>query len=299
MVEAPEDLRTVDAWSRRGGASRRNGPRRHHGTPLAPPRAERHPCGSRFPLHADVVDLHRVCGRKVSLLGNRTRDGSEEREGSAAPLGARPQLPRPRKRTQFRHGRVPGDCIRDPGTVRYRPGPDPGRGAVRSRTHADPLDHRGLEPGAHGPTECELVHTVVKFQRENPGTAILLDDLDYLAIVAGFDAVARFVKRVTNQASASKGTVILAAGLGTFAPDQLALLRGSVDQIVEVQETLAPTTPGAEHVLMTINAQDAPVALPLVGARRGLLLTTEHPTKARLRYGDRFEIVWVTDQPES
>src|SRR5207249_3460113 len=57
-------------------------------------------------------------------------------------------------------------------------------------------------------------------------------------------------------------------------------------------------TPGAEHVLMTINAQDAPVALPLVGARRGLLLTTEHPTKARLRYGDRFDIVWVTEQPE-
>jgi hypothetical protein len=49
---------------------------------------------------------------------------------------------------------------------------------------------------------------------------------------------------------------------------------------------------------MTINAQDAPVALPLVGARRGLLLTTEHPTKAHLRYGGGFEIVWVTDQPE-
>src|SRR5438309_11848975 len=49
---------------------------------------------------------------------------------------------------------------------------------------------------------------------------------------------------------------------------------------------------------MTINAQDAPVALPLVGARRGMLLTTEHPTKARLRYGERFDIVWVTEQPE-
>src|SRR5439155_257715 len=42
----------------------------------------------------------------------------------------------------------------------------------------------------------------------------------------------------------------------------------------------------------------ASVALPLVGARRGLLLTTEHPSKARVRYGDRFDIVWVTDHPE-
>src|SRR5207253_2028457 len=112
-------------------------------------------------------------------------------------------------------------------------------------------------------------------------------------------SLARFLKRVTNQASASKGTVIVAAGFGTFPPDQIALLRGSVDRVLEVQEAIASSTPGAEHVLMTINAQDAPVALPLVGARRGLLLTTEHPTKARLRYGARFEIVWVTDQPEA
>src|SRR5207244_3343192 len=83
---------------------------------------------------------------------------------------------------------------------------------------------------------------------------------------------------------------IVAAGFGTFPPEQIALLRGSVDRVLEVQEAIASSTPGAEHVLMTINAQDAPVALPLVGARRGMLLTTEHPTKARLRYGERFDI---------
>src|SRR6266566_1026658 len=156
-------------------------------------------------------------------------------------------------------------------------------------------EERTVRPNA---LDFELVHTVVKFLRENPGTAVLLDDLDYLATLAGFDAVARFLKRVTNQASASKGTVIVSAGFGTFSPEQIALLRGSVDRVLEVQEAIASSTPGAEHVLMTINAQDAPVALPLVGARRGLLLTTEHPTKARMRYGERFDIVWVTEQPE-
>ncbi len=148
--------------------------------------------------------------------------------------------------------------------------------------------------------DFELVHTVVKFLRENPGTVVLLDDLDYLATLAGFEAVARFLKRVTNQASASKGTVIVGAGLGTFAVDEVALLRGIVDRVLEVEEGPGATTSGTmDHVLMTINPQDAPVALPLVGARHGLLLTTEHPSKARLRYGEKFEIVWVTDQPES
>src|SRR6266566_4913985 len=85
-------------------------------------------------------------------------------------------------------------------------------------------EERTVRPNA---LDFELVHTVVKFLRENPGTAVLLDDLDYLATLAGFDAVARFLKRVTNQASASKGTVIVAAGFGTFPPEQIALLRGS------------------------------------------------------------------------
>lgn len=147
--------------------------------------------------------------------------------------------------------------------------------------------------------DFELVHTVVKFLRENPGTAVFLDDLDYLAAVAGFDAVARFLKRVTNQASASKGTVIVAAGADTFPPDQLAVLRGSVDRVLDIQETPTSVPSGSgDHVLLTVTAQDAPHALPLVGARAGLVLTTEHPSKARLRYGDRFDVVWVTDRPE-
>src|SRR5207244_12196485 len=137
------------------------------------------------------------------------------------------------------------------------------------------------------------------FLRENPGTAVLLDDLDYLSAVAGFDAVGRFLKRVLNQASASRGTVIVAAGQGTFTPDQVAVLRGSVDRLLDIQEAPNPTPAGtADPFFLTINAQDAPVALPLVGARRGLLLTTEHPFKARVRYGGGCDDVWVTDNPD-
>ncbi|HKW43012.1 MAG TPA: DUF835 domain-containing protein [Thermoplasmata archaeon] len=164
---------------------------------------------------------------------------------------------------------------------------------VTTASNAD----RTLRPNT---LDFELVHTVVKFLRENPGTAVLLDDLDYLATLAGFEAVARFLKRVVNQASASKGTVILAAGYATFAPDEFATLRGTVDRLLDILETTAPATAGAaDHVLLTIPAQDVPVALPLVGARHGLVLATDHPSKTRIRYGDRFEIVWITEQPET
>src|SRR3989441_2002571 len=106
--------------------------------------------------------------------------------------------------------------------------------------------------------DFELVHTVVKFLRENPGTAVLLDDLDYLAAVAGFDAVGRFLKRVVNQASASKGTVIVAAGLGVVKPDHIGVLRGSVDRLGDIQEAPNPTPNGTgDHVLLTNKPRDA------------------------------------------
>src|SRR2546428_4347641 len=108
--------------------------------------------------------------------------------------------------------------------------------------------------------DFELVHTVVKFLRENPGTAVLLDDLDYLSAVAGFDAVGRFLKRVVNQASASKGTVIVAAGQGTFTPEQVAVLRGSVDRLLHIQEAPSPTPNGtADPVPLPRHRPDRPV----------------------------------------
>ncbi len=147
--------------------------------------------------------------------------------------------------------------------------------------------------------DFELLHSVIKFLRENPGTAVLLDDLDYLSAVNGFEAVARFVKRVANQASASRGTVIVAVGLGTFTPDQVAVLRGAVDHVLEILQGPADLSiPNGDHMLLLVAAQEAPSALAAAGARRGLLVTTEHPVKAR-RHGDAFEILWLSESSEA
>ncbi|MGQ0798409.1 MAG: DUF835 domain-containing protein [Methanobacteriota archaeon] len=158
----------------------------------------------------------------------------------------------------------------------------------------------GERPVRPAGLEFELLHTITKFLRENPGTAVLLDDLDYLAELNGFDAVARAVRRVTNQASASGGTVILAAGSGTFGADRLAVLRGSVDHVLEVLHGSGDVSvPDGDDVLLLVPAQDAPSALAAAGARGGLLLTTEHPSKATRRFGPTYDIRWITEASES
>ena len=147
--------------------------------------------------------------------------------------------------------------------------------------------------------EFELLHSVLKFLRENPGTAVLLDDLDYLAELDGFDAVARFVRRVTNQASASGGTAILAVGTSTFSADQVAVLQGVVDDVLEIVHGPGDVAvPNGDHVLLLVPSQEAPGALVAAGSRGGLLLTMEHPAKARRRFGEAYEVLWIAEGGE-
>lgn len=155
---------------------------------------------------------------------------------------------------------------------------------------------RAIRPQA---LDFELIHTVLKFLRENPGTAVLLDDLDYLASVNGFEAVARFIKRVANQASASGGTIIVTAGHGTFTPEQVAVLGGTVDHVLDLTELTDRPLPAArDNALLLVPSQDVASLLPLVAAGRGLVVTTEHPAKARRRFREGFDILWITEHPE-
>lgn len=147
--------------------------------------------------------------------------------------------------------------------------------------------------------DFELVHTALKFLRENPGTAILLDDLDYLAAMDGFPAVARFLRRVANQASASGGTLIATAGRGTLTPDQLALLTGCVDHLLDLPDAADPTAQAPrDNALLFRPPQDVAAALPSLRVDRGLVVATDHPTKVRRRFGDAFDVLWVTEHPE-
>ncbi len=148
--------------------------------------------------------------------------------------------------------------------------------------------------------DFELLHTALKFLRENPGTAVLLDDLDYLASVDGFEAVARFLKRVANQASASNGTVIATAGRGTLTSEQVALLAGCVDHLLEVGDTAGGgLSPLQDNAFLFRGLQEAASALPALGVSRGLVVTTDHPVKVQRRFGPAFGILWVTEHPET
>src|SRR3989304_4809047 len=64
----------------------------------------------------------------------------------------------------------------------------------------------------------------------------------------------------------------------------------------------APAPADAEAggpVLLLASSQRAPAGLGAAGCRGGLLMTTEHPSKARQRFGPAYEVLWATAAGES
>jgi len=81
--------------------------------------------------------------------------------------------------------------------------------------------------------EFELYHSAARFVRGNPSVVVLVDDLDFLVLTNGFEAVARFLHRLNNLATGRGSTVIAATDPDALTEAQRTLLEGLFDEVQE------------------------------------------------------------------
>ena len=196
-------------------------------------------------------------------------------------------------------GRLPGLCI----TALY-----PRRLQERYGLEATPimwitnLPPRGLAARPTG-LEFEVQLSTMRFMRENPATVVLVDDLDFLAFTNGFEAAARFLRRLANQAVAHGSTLLACADPEAFTPGQLAMLRGMFDR---VQEFAPPAAKGARSsvegpgalLLEGPSTEALEVYRSLVKGDEGVIVSTKNPERIRRLHGVTSPIVWVSENPE-
>ena len=160
---------------------------------------------------------------------------------------------------------------------------------------------RAVRPKA---LEFEVLHTIARFMKDNPATVVLVDDVDLLVHLVGFDAVARFLHRVNNLATGRGSTAIAAADPEALTESQLALLRGLYDVVREspppvsfLEPVLAPG-PGA--VLLEGDPEAAfSLYESVAGVDRGVLVTTKNPVRLRGRGSAAERVVWIGAGGES
>jgi hypothetical protein len=146
--------------------------------------------------------------------------------------------------------------------------------------------------------EVDILQTILKFMRDNRGSALLLDDLEYLTEVNGFKPVMRTVSRVASAASRYGCTLIVSLNPSCMEASHVAILKGLFDEIQSFKEDhsrVKPslTAPGA--VLWNVDREACYREISRSTLRRKILATTLFPDKLRAAY-DLYdaEFLWIT-----
>jgi len=152
----------------------------------------------------------------------------------------------------------------------------------------------------------EISQTAMKFMRDNPRTSILLEDLEYLTEVAGFDDVLRFVKILTDVGSANSSTVIVPVNPAALEEKDLFIIKGSFDSVKDVSHLIgAPSVVIGDRFANSLlyldnQAQCYERFKHELPGKRGLFITTTYPEKVSPKLGiQNVNFIWLSESEES
>ncbi|HLE45885.1 MAG TPA: DUF835 domain-containing protein [Thermoplasmata archaeon] len=146
--------------------------------------------------------------------------------------------------------------------------------------------------------EFELYHSAARFVRGNPSVVVLVDDLDFLVLTNGFEAVARFLHRLNNLATGRGSTVIAATDPDALTEAQRTLLEGLFDEVQESPPAISLFEPAPPRDAGAVLFEGDPeAAFSLYESRavdgRGLLVTTKNPLRLRRVVDPEVPILWI------
>ncbi len=150
----------------------------------------------------------------------------------------------------------------------------------------------------------EVSQSTTQFMRDNPRTSVLLEDLEYLIQIVGFNNVLRFVKIVADVGSANRSTVIVPVDPSALQEREIAIVRKSFDSIREIPQTdevprKAVYMP-ANCVLFEDRQELCYDQFRRGAAERiGLFITTTFPGKVSKKEGfPNTDFIWLSETKE-
>ncbi len=157
------------------------------------------------------------------------------------------------------------------------------------------------QPRALKPSELkfEVLQTLGHALRQGPPLAILLDDLDYLALSVGFQDAAAFLKSLCDRCSGSGATLVVPLHPRSLEPRQVALLGQLLDHSEDLRHRPElPQVSGATSVLAVGSRPWGWSVLQKLGPLgRPLVVSPLHPAKYRALVGqETMDLLWLTEE---
>ncbi|MEM3397337.1 MAG: DUF835 domain-containing protein [Thermoplasmata archaeon] len=142
--------------------------------------------------------------------------------------------------------------------------------------------------------DFEIAQSIINFMRENPGSTVLIDDIEYLTTKCGFEAVSNFLKDIVDVASTTNSTFITQVRPAFFDEDKRKMLTSIFDKEIKLP-SIEPEKKNVrthlhyrkEETLDTISRQ-------IPQNEKVLVITRTHPKKVE-KYFEKADYYWITD----
>ncbi|MEM3444609.1 MAG: DUF835 domain-containing protein [Thermoplasmata archaeon] len=145
-----------------------------------------------------------------------------------------------------------------------------------------------------GRLDLEIAQSIINFMRENPGSTVLIDDIEYLTTKCGFDAVSNFLKDLVDVASTTNSTFIVQVRPAFFEEEKVRVLTAMFDKELKLPE-IKPENKENRTFLYYRRADSLEkISSQIPPSEKVLVITRTHPRKVEKYFGNA-DYYWITD----
>lgn len=144
--------------------------------------------------------------------------------------------------------------------------------------------------------DFEVTQTILKFVKENRATSVLLDDIEYLNSVNGFEGTSKFVKRVSDVAATENSTLVVPLNPEALGERELAIIESNFDVVREMSPRDDLTVPEAAMNAVLYITERNRCYDAFRSQSPKIHIGTTHPRKIERKYSPgKSEYIWLTE----
>ncbi len=148
--------------------------------------------------------------------------------------------------------------------------------------------------------EVDVLQTILKFMKDNRGSVLLFDDVEYLMEVNGFKPVLRTVSTLASTASKYACTLIVSLDPDSVESSRVATLKGMFDEVPAIKEKREPkpTFLSPTSILWEGEREGLFREISQATLQRKVVISTVFPEKLQSDY-DLYDaaFLWITPSP--
>lgn len=157
-----------------------------------------------------------------------------------------------------------------------------------------------LKSAAPERIEFELTQSVLNYMKNNNGSMVFVDDVEFLTVMTGFEKVMDFLKALGDTSAYTSSSVVVHISPGFFSSTEISLLKSIFDRTIPPEIALFESRNATSYLASRI---PYPKLADLVngfgGPGRKLIISVVQPDKLKPFFGEDQDYYFITNTEQN